>query len=458
MENRMIVSKNLENLDNSAVKLTVTIGKDAVNKEYNDLLNKYAKTAHIKGFRKGKAPAKVLEQKFGESIRGEATMNLMENGLKEAYEDVDKKPLPYASPVLEEDDDNEVLIDLDKDFTFAVTYDTMPEVKLGEYKGLTIEAPVCKIGKKDVDRELEALREQNSTVVEKADGKAEKGDIVNLDYCELDADGNEIENTKREDFVFTIGTGYNIYKLDDDVTGMASGEEKVIEKEYPEDEADPNLAGSKKSLKVKINSIKIKELPELDDELAQDISDEYKNLKDLKDSIKKRLSETAENVIKENKKQAVLDQIIENTEIAVPASMIQAELDQSWNQFISQSRMPEEQVLQIVEAQGKKKEDMLEEWKPSAEKNVKTYLITEELLKKEEIEVSDEEVDEELKKQAETAGMSYEDAKNYFEQNGMLLYLKNDISSRKLFDLLLDSAEIKEGEKKDYLDLTQNKQ
>ena len=453
----MIVDKKLENLENSAVKLTVTVGKDAVNKEYSDLLNKYAKSAHIKGFRKGKAPAKVLEQKFGESIRGEATMNLMENSLKEAYEDVEKKPLPYATPTLEEGDE-EILLELDKDFTFAVTYDTLPDVKIGDYKGLEIESPVCKIGKKDIDRELETIQEQNATVIEKADGKADKGDIVNIDYCELDADGNELENGKREDFVFTIGTGYNVYKLDDDIIGMAAEEEKTIEKEYPEDESDKSLAGQKKTIKVKLNSIKVKQLPELDDELAQDVSDEFKTLKDLKDSIKKRLNDSVENVIKDRNKQAIMDLIIENSEIAVPASMTQAEAEQSWNQFISQSQMPEDQVLQIISAQGRTKEDMLEEWKPAAEKNVKSYLITEKLIEEEKIEVSDEEVDEEIKKQAEQAGMSYEDTKNYFEQNGMTFYLKNDISNRKLFDLLIESAEIKEGAKKDYLDLMQNKE
>ena len=453
----MIVDKNLENLENSAVKLTVTVGKDAVNKEYNDLLSKYAKSAHIKGFRKGKAPAKVLEQKFGESIRGEATMNLMENSLKEAYEDVDKKPLPYATPALEEDGE-EILIELDKDFTFAVTYDTMPDVKVGEYKGIEIESPVCKIGKKDIDRELETIREQNATVVEKTEGKVEKDDIVNIDYCELDADGNEVEDGKREDFVFTVGTGYNVYKLDDDIIGMSSGEEKTIEKEYSEDETDKSLAGQKKTIKVKLNSIKVKELPELDDDLAQDVSDEYKTLKDLKDSIKKRLTDSVSNVIKERNKQAIMDKIIENSEIVVPNSMIQAEAEQSWNQFISQSQMQEEQVLQIIEAQGRTKEDMLEEWKPAAEKNVKSYLITEKLIEEEKIEVSDEEVEETIKEQAEQAGMSFEDTKNYFEQNGMTYYLKNDISNRKLFDLLIESAEIKEGAKKDYLDLMQNKE
>ncbi len=453
----MIVSKNLENLENSAVKLTVTVGKDAVNKEYKDLLNKYAKTAHIKGFRKGKAPVNVLEQKFGESIRGEATMNLMENSLKEAYESVDKKPLPYATPVLEEDE-KEVIIELDNDFTFAVKYDTMPEVKTGDYKGIEIEEPVCKIAKKDIDRELEILREQNSAVVDKKDGKAAKDDIANIDYCELDDDGNEVEDAKREDFVFTIGSGYNVYKLDDDIIGMACGEEKTIEKEFADDYVDKKLAGKKISIKVKLNSLKVKELPELDDELAQDVSDEYKTLKDLKDALRKKLKENASNMIKELNKQAIMDKIIEGAEIAVPASMIQAELDQSWNNFINQSQMPEEQILQIIQAQGKTKDEMLEEWKPSAEKNVKTYLITEKLITDEKIEVSDKDVDEEIKKQAEHSKMDFDETKKYFEQNGMIFYLKNDLSNRKLFDLLLDNAEIKEGPKKDYLDLMKNNQ
>jgi trigger factor len=384
-------------------------------------------------------------------------MNLMENSLKEAYEDVEKKPLPYATPVLQEDD-KEVLIELDNDFTFAVVYDTMPDVKIGEYKGIEIESPVCKIMKKDVDRELETLREQNAVVVEKAEGKAAKGDIVNINYCELDDDGNEIADTKREDFVFTIGTGYNMFKLDDNVKGMEAGKEKKVKKEWAEDDEDKSLAGQKKKIWIKLNSIKVKDLPELDDELAQDISDEYKTLKDLKASIKKKLQESADNIVKERNKQNIIDAIIEKSEIDVPTSMVQSEMDSSWNSFVSQSRMPEETVLEIIAAQGKTKEDMLEEWKPAAEKNVKSFLITDKLIAEEKIEVTDEEVDEELKKQAEIAGMSYEDAKNYFEQNGMLFYLKNDISNRKLFDLLLKSAEIKDGEKKDYLDLTQNKE
>ena len=454
----MIVSKNLENLEKSAVKLTVTVSKDAVKKEYSDLLSKYAKTAHIKGFRKGKAPAAVLEQKFGDAIKGEATMNLMENSLKEAYEDVDKKPLPYATPVLQEEDDKEALIELDEEFTFSVVYDTMPEVKIGEYKGVEIESPSYKVLKKDIDRELETLREQNAVVVEKKEGKAAKGDIVNIDYVELDDDGKEIEESRREDFVFTIGTGYNLYKFDDNVKGMEAGKEKKVKKEWAEDDEDKNLAGQKKTFKVKLNSIKVKDLPELDDELAQDISDEYKTLKDLKDSIKKKLKENADNFVNEKRKSAVMDAIIEKSEIDVPESMLKAEIEQNWNTFISQSRMPEETVVEILSAQGKTKEDMFEEWRPSAEKSVKTFLITDKLIEDEKIEVSDEEVDEELKKQAETAGMSFEDAKNYFEQNGMLFYLKNEISSRKLFDLLLDAAEIKEGEKKDYLDLIQNKE
>lgn len=455
----MIVSKNLETLENSQVKLTVTVSKDAVKKEYDELLKKYTKSAHIKGFRKGKVPSSVLEQKFGDSIKGEATMNLMENSLKEAYEDVEKKPLPYATPVLQEDKDEELLIELGKEFTFAVVYDTMPEVAVGKYKGLEIESPVCSVLKKDVDAELENLREQNSVVVEKAEGsKAEKDDIVTVNYCEVDEDGNDIEDTKREDFVFTIGTGYNLYKLDDDVTGMTTGEEKVVEKDYPEDYDYKDLAGTKKKIKIKLVTIKVKDLPDLDDELAQDISDEYKTLDDLKKATKKKLQESADKKIEEINKQKLIDLILEESKVDVPKSMLEAEIDQAWQHFVAQSRMPEEQIVQILEMQGKTKEDMRDEWRPSAEKNVKTFLISDKLVEEEKIEVSDEEVEAEIKKQGETAGMSFEDTKNYFDQNGMTSYLKDEMKGNKLFDLLLKSAEIKKGAKKDYLDLMQNKE
>ena len=446
----MVSEKKVELLEESAVKLTLTIEKDAVKKEYDGLVSKYCKTVHMKGFRKGKVPASVLIQKFGESIQAEATMNIMDEGLKEAIEDVENKPLPYGTPEV----DGDPMIDPEKDFTFTVTYDTFPEVKIENYKGLEIEEPVCSVTAKDITRELETIQDQNSMVVEKSEGKVEDGNIVNINYHELDEEGNPVEDTKREDFVFTVGTGYNLYKLDDDVKGMKSGEEKVIEKTFPEDFENKDLAGSAKKLSVKVNSIKVKDLPAIDDELAQDVDDKFETLDDLKKSIKEKLNKQKDDRIEQMMKDALVDKIMEKTEIAVPKSMIQAELDSNWQNFVMQSRMPEEQLLEILKIQEKTKEDLLEEWKENALKSIKSYLIINKLQEEEKIEVSEEEIEEEIKIQAEASNMSVEETKDYITKNGMLEYLRSDLSTRKLFKALIAESNVVKGKKVSLLDLT----
>ena len=450
----MVTDKKVELLEDSAVKLTLTIEKEAVKKEYDGLVKKYCKSVQMKGFRKGKVPTSVLIQKFGESIQAETTMNIMDEGMKEAVEDLDKKPLPYGSPEV----DGDPLIDLEKDFTFSVTYDTFPEVIIENYKGLELEEPVCSITAKDVTRELEILQDQNSMVVEKSEGKIEDGNIVNINYHELDDEGNTVEDSKREDFVFTVGTGYNLYKLDDDVIGMEKDEAKTIEKTFPEDFENPALAGQTKKIVVKINTIKVKDLPKIDDELAQDVDDKFETLDDLKKSIKEKLNTQKKAAIEQQMKGALMDKLIESTEIAIPKSMLQAELDSNWQNFIMQSRMPEEQLLEILKMQDKTKEDLMDEWKENALKQLKTYLITNKLQEEEKIEVSDEEIDEEIKTQAEASQMTFEETKDYVVKNGMLEYLKNDISAKKLFQKLLEGSNITKGKKVSFLDLTGNNQ
>jgi len=446
----MIAKKDLELLENSAVKLTLTIEKDAVKTEYDNLVKKYTKDAHIKGFRPGKVPPSVLIQKFGDSLKAETTVNVMEEGLKVAYGEIEQKPLPYATPEV----DGDPLVDLDSDFTFTVTFDVFPEIKLGAYEGLELEEPACKITDEDVAWELESIRDQNSMVVEKSQGKVEEGDIININYAELDESGAEIEDARREDFVFTVGSGYNLYKLDKDVTGMAKDEEKVIEKTFPEDFDNSELAGTTKKLKVKVNNIKVKDLPALDDELAQDVSDEFKTLDDLKKSIRERLENQLKSRLDQMKKDSLIEKILETSTVPVPKSMVEAELDNQWQNFLMQSRMPEEQILQILEIQNKKKDDLLGEWKPGAEKSIKSYLILNKLQEEVKIEVTDEEIDQEIKVQAEASKMTFEETKEYIQKNGMTEYLKNDLINKKLFEKLFSQSKIKKGKKISFLDLT----
>ena len=304
----MVKEKNVERLDNSAVKLTITVAQESLADQYSSLLKEYAKSAQIKGFRKGHVPPEVLERKFGESIKFEASQKVLEESLKSVFDEIDEKPLPYSQPSL----DGELDLDIEKDLTYSVVYDVYPEIELGEYKGLEIEVPQVKVTKEDEERELTALQEQNAIVIDKEEGTVDEGNIVTVDYCELDADGNEIEETKREDFVFTQGSGYNVYKIDDDVLGMAPGDEKIVDKEYPEDFEDENLAGQKKQLRITLKAIKERQLPEIDDDLAQDISDAYETIDDLKKDIKERLENTVEARLRDRKTGALVEKIVEN--------------------------------------------------------------------------------------------------------------------------------------------------
>ena len=452
----MVSSKTVTPLEHSQVKLDVSVEKDALKNEYKELLSKYQKDAHIKGFRKGMVPLSVLEMKFGDAIKQEASISVLEKSLAEVFETIEEKPLPYSTPKLQNEE--EFKPEFDTELNFSVTYDIFPRVVLGTYKGLTVEEPVVVLTEEDEKRELEALREQNALVVEKKDAIVAKDDIVTINYVELDESGAEIPGTERQDFVFTVGTGYNIYKLDDDVVGMAKDQEKVIEKEFPADYEIKDYAGKKVRVRVKVTAIKTKQLPELDDDLAQDISEEYKTLDDLKAAIRKRLETVRDNYVREAKIKNLMDQIIANSSIDLPASMVDAELERSWMRFVQNTRMQEEQVLKLLSLQNKTKESLSEEWKPEAEKSLKSSLLVDRMIEEEKIEVSDAEVDEALKKEAEDSKQSFEELKKYYEDNHLLEMVRSALKERKLFDKLLADSKIIKGKEEKFVDVLSKNQ
>ena len=450
----MIAKQNSEFLENSSVKLTLTVEQEAVKKEYDDLVKKYTKTISLKGFRKGKVPASILIQKFGSSLKGETTGNVIEKALTEVFSNSDRPPLSYSTPKLEE----EVLIDLEKDFTFTVTYDVYPEIKLCKYEGMEIEVPTCSIEKEDVDRELEYLRKQNALIVEKEDGKkAENKDIVTVTYVELDEAGGEIKNTGREDFIFTIGSGYDPYNIEKDLLGMVKGEEKIIERSSPDDDNAEESQKITKQIKVKLTAIKVKELPDLDDELAQDIGDE-ETLEDLKVTLKKNLTTQAEQRLKDFHGILLLQKIADGSEIPLPQSMLQAALEDSWQNFVNHFGGREAKVLNILKEENREKAQVLEEWKEQKEKAIKSQLVFNELIKKENIEISLEELEEEIKKQAENQGISIEEAKKQMENIQVIGNLREKLSTGKLLEVLFEKTTIKTGQRISFLDLIDQKQ
>ncbi len=285
----MIKNKETELLENSSVRLTITVAEEAVRKEYDGLLAEYCQNVRMDGFRKGKVPPAILLRKYGEIILGETAERVVQKSLEQALEGGEQKPIATSMPTVDAADK----LELGKEFSYKVTFDTFPKIELPEYKGLEYEELEVEVGEEDLERELKGLQEQNSVVVDKKDPVAAKGDIVNVDYVELEEGGEEKTATRRQSFVFEVGSGYNLYRFDEEIVGMKAGEEKTIAKDYPADFEVKELAGRKLSLKVKLNSVKEKQLPEINDELAQDISDKYKNLEDLKKDIREKLAKHA---------------------------------------------------------------------------------------------------------------------------------------------------------------------
>jgi trigger factor len=447
----VIKSKKIEELDNSSVKLTVSVKKDYIQKQYDDLVAEYCKTVRMDGFRKGKVPPNVLLRKYGEAILGETMEKVIRGSLEEVLHKVDQKPIATSIPEV----DTKKGLELGKDYTYSATYDTYPKIQLPDYKAQSYEELQVKVGDEDMNRELEALQEQNSIVIDKKDATVLTGDIVNIDYAELDEQDQETTENKREGFVFETGSGYNLYKIDNELVGMKTGEEKIISKEYPEDFEFKELAGRSVRLKVKLNAVKEKQLPEINDELAQDISDKYETLDDLKKDIRKRLEEYAEQKIREHNISQILEKIADQAEVPLPKSMTDSELEDQWRRFISRLGGDEAPVLRQLEAEGRSKEQIQEEWRAGAEKKLKLQLVVNEMVKQEGIELEDKEIEERIQREADAQNMSLEEAKDMVKRNNYLDFLKYDLKNEKLYDRLLESATRKKGKKVKFLDLVQ---
>jgi len=446
---------DIEVLENSAVKLTVTVKKKKTEESYNALLTKYAKEAQVKGFRKGKVPPAVLEQKFGESIKHESFFNLIDEALKEAFESIDKKPLHTATPTLVDED--KLKFEIGKDFTFTVKYDIYPESEFASYEGVEVEVADCKILKADIDEELKKIQEQNAMMIDKSTGKVADKDSVTINYCELDKNEKAIKETEGEDFSFTVGSGYAPYKVDEDVIGMKKDESKIIEKTFDKDDSDEKLAGRTVKVKVTVTGIKEKDIPALDDELAQDVSDDFKTIDDLKADVKKKLTEQLDSKLKDVKFNGVIKNIIENSKIELPESMIQAELDNNLKNFAAQSGMQAEQLLEIIGQQGGGTEALFAEWRPSTITNIKQSLIIDDIIKKEKFEVTDTEIDAEYEKIAKQSGRPLTEIKEYYKANNAEEYLKHNVTADKAIELMISKAKIKKGKKVSFLDLMANK-
>lgn len=454
----MKVTKEISKLENSAVKLTATIAKEDVVSGYNKNISKYAKNVQLPGFRKGHVPVKVLEQKYGDSLKQEVLADLIDESLNQIFaeeESKDIRPLPYTQPRL--DGDKLPEFSTDKDLTFSVVYDVFPSVEVKDFSKIEVKEPQVEISEKELNEELKAIQERNAVVIDKKEGEpVEKDNIVTIDYKELDDSGATVSGSEREGFVFTVGTGENIYKIDDEIIGMKKDETKEISKTYDAKEENKDLAGKTKKISVTVKAIKLRNLPALDDELAQDVSEKYKTLDDLKKDISKGLESAKNRKIAELKSQSLLEQLVEKNPIVLPKSMIQAEMESRWRMMAQQFQTTPEQLEKMISASGQSKENMLTQWTGDAEKMLKSRLIVDALIREKNIAVTPEEVEAEFAKIADESGSTIEEVKEHYEDARAKEYIIDEIKENKLYDELYKQVKVSKGDKVKFADLFKN--
>jgi trigger factor len=444
------ITKDIKRLEKSNINLSVTVPKEDIRSQYQEMLKEYSKSLQLPGFRKGKVPQEVLERKFADALKHDALGRIMESALKEIFTDENlnryERPLPYSTPELQD----EPKFDLDQDLQFSVVYDVLPEVKINSWKGFKVEYPYAEVTKEDIDRELETIRERNAIVMDIDDGvPAKNGDVVTIDYQIFEEDNNTPSEFNRTGFVCTLGSDTNFYQFDDDIVGMKKGETKEFVKKFKNDFSEAALAGKKRKVQITLSSLKEKKLPSLDDDLAQDVDEKFKTLDDLKNSIKERLEKTLENKLRDVKVSELLKKIMEKTPVTLPESMIKAEIESHWRRIARYYNTNAETIMQMMSS-GEGHEERNKELRESSEKALHSRIIIETLIEEQNMTVTDDDVEKELEKIANNAGADIAEVKKHYDEQATL-YLKEEIKERRLVDMMLAENTLTQGKKENYL-------
>jgi trigger factor len=450
----MSATKKITRLEKSAVRLEVTVPQDELRIAYEKAVGNITRTIQIPGFRKGKVPRNVLERKFGSALKEDVFNTIVGETVKGIIEDEtfpkDILPLSYSQPTLEGDSPN---LDLENDLAFSVKWDAQPQVAVETWKGFTVEVAEAEVEEEDIARELEGIRERNAIVMDRAlDEEARYGDIVTVNYAEMDDHSLEIPGTKRENFVFPLGSLANYYQFDEDIVGMKTGDLKIIQKDFPNDYTESDLAGKTKKISIKVTALKEKKLPDLDDDLAQDVHEKFETLDDLKKEIRENLKRRLEARQTEQKFNAIMEKIIEKTPVDLPESMIEYEMKLQFANLCHLRGMKEELIMQILSDKNNDYRSMLEGQRPNIMKKLQAALIQQKLMEDLNIDVSDDERTAELKAIAERENADFEYVADLYKPEDRRFELDEYLKARKLRETLFKENTVTLGAKQSYVE------
>lgn len=425
------MSLQVENLEHNMAKLTIEVPAEDVEKALQAAYLKQRKQINLPGFRKGKVPRQMIEKMYGpEVFYDEAANKMIPEAYSKAYDECELELV--SQPQIDV-----IQLEKGKPFVFTAEVAVKPEVTLGEYKGLTVDKVSTRVTAKEVDEEIEKERERNARTVDVTDRAVEDKDQITLNF-EGFVDGEAFEGGKGENYPLTIGSGSFIPGFEEQLVGAEIDKELEVKVTFPEDYQAEELAGKEAVFKCTVLSIKAKEMPELDDEFASEVS-ECETLDDYKAEVKKNIKERKEREGKEQKENQAVDKAIENAQMDVPEAMIDMQVRQMADDFARRIQQQGLSVEQYFQFTGMTEEKMMEELKPQAEKRIKTRLMLEAVVKAENIEVSDERLEEELQKMAESYQMEVDKLKEFMGENEKN-QMKEDIAVQEAVTLITDAA------------------
>ena len=397
----------------------------------NTAYNKNKNKISVPGFRKGKAPRKMIEQLYGSQIFFEDAANEI---IPDAYADAAKES---GLDIVSQPKVSIEQLEAGKPFIFAAEVAVRPEVELGEYKGVEVTKADAEVTDADVEEELKKVQDQNSRTVSVEDRAVKDGDMTVIDF-EGFIDGEAFDGGKGENYPLTIGSHSFIDTFEEQMIGMNIGEEKELNVTFPEDYHAENLKGKPATFKVTVKEIKEKQLPELDDDFAQDVSD-FDTLAEYKDDLKKKIAERKESEAKAKKESEAIEKVVEAAKMDIPQAMIDTQVNRMLEDFAMRLQQQGLSVEQYFQYTGMTADKIMEEMKPEAVKRIKNSLVLEAVAKAENIEVSEEEFEAELQKMADMYKMEIEKIKE-FMQDAEAKQMKDDIAIQKAVELIVSSA------------------
>ena len=425
------MSLQVEKLEKNMAKLTIEVPASDLEKALQSAYMKQKNKIAMPGFRKGKVPRQMIEKMYGAEIfYDDAANELIPKAYADAYDECDLE-------IVSRPEINVVQIEKGKPFIFTADVATKPEVTLGEYKGLEVEKVSTRVTQKEIDAKVQEEAEKNAREITVEDRPVQDGDQVILDF-EGFVDGVAFEGGKGENYPLTIGSGSFIPGFEDQLIGAEAEKEVEVNVTFPEDYHAEDLKGKAAVFKCTVHEIKAKELPEIDDEFAAEVS-EFDTLEEYKSDIKAKLKEQKAAEGKRKQEDAVVEQAIKNAEYEIPQPMIETETIQMADDFARRLQSQGLSMEQYFQFTGLTAEKMMEEFRPQAVKRIETRLVLEAIVKAENIEISDEKLDEELVKMAESYNMEVEKLKEFMGENKKK-QMKDDMAVQGAITFLVENA------------------